>query len=74
MPGYGAPKRVRLTVDLTKYDSRCTEGSLGTTTNGSDGWASFDHFTEVVFDSGARLPVLWKSLDVIGQRGIAGNA
>ena len=69
MGDYRAPRRVRLKVDLTRYDPRCVEGSLGTTTDNRDGWASFDHFTDVVFDSGAHLPILWESLELIEQDG-----
>ena len=69
MPDFRAPRRVRLNVDLTRYDSRCVEGSLGTTTRNSDGYAGFDRFTDVVFDSGAHLPVLWDSLELVQQDG-----
>jgi hypothetical protein len=58
--------RVRLTVDLTGYDSRCTEGSEGETCGPLSMWArGSDCFTGVRFDSGAALDVLWRSLEVI---------
>jgi hypothetical protein len=40
MPDFIAPRRVRLIVDVAKYDSRCIAGSLGTTTKYSDGFDS----------------------------------
>ena len=56
---YGPRKRVRLRVDLTRYDSRCKEGSLGWT--GQAGrWGNMVHY-----DSGAVLDTLWKSLEVL---------
>jgi len=58
--------RVKLTVDLTKHDSRCVAGSEGWTGYSVSGWArQFDRFVGVYFDSGARLDVLWKSLERI---------
>jgi len=63
----GEPKRVKLKVDLTKYDSRCTEGVEGfTIPNYKCGlYGSFDHFTAVRFDSGAVLDIAYNSLDFI---------
>ena len=63
-----APRRCKLIVDLTRYDKRCVVGSLGVTTKGSYGYASFDHFTEVRFDSGAVLPVVFKSLEFMKHK------
>ena len=62
---YEAPRRVKLTCDLTRYDKRCVIGSMGTTTRDSSGYAGFDHFTAVRFDSGAYLPVAWSGLEIM---------
>jgi hypothetical protein len=62
---YGAPRRVRLTCDLTRYDERCVAGSMGTTTKANSGWAALDAFAAVQFDSGAYLPVAWSGLEII---------
>ena len=63
----GEPKRVKLKVDLTKYDSRCKIGSLGSTMPDIklSVWGSQDRFVAVNFDNGAQLDVLWESLEVI---------
>lgn len=60
--------RVKLIVDLTRYDSRCVIGSLGSTGYGEaySMWArGSDRFTGVRFDNGARLDILWDSLEVL---------
>lgn len=52
-------ERVRLTCDLTRYDSRLVEGSLGWT--GRPGpWGNI-----VEYDCGAVLDTLWKSLELL---------
>lgn len=63
----GEPKRVKLKVDLTKYDSRCTVGVEGTTIpNYKCGlYGGFDHFVAVRFDSGAILDIAYNSLEFI---------
>lgn len=63
----GEPKRVRLKVDLTKYDSRCKISSLGYTMPDMklSIWGSQDRFVAVRFDNGAQLDVLWNNLEVI---------
>jgi hypothetical protein len=63
----GPPVRVRLTTDLTRYDSRCIEGSLGTTIpNRKFGlYGSFDHFVAVRFDNGSAMDIAYRSLEII---------
>ena len=55
----GEPLRVTLTVDLTKYDSRCVVGSEGYTVpyGKLTAFGGFDHFVTVKFDSGAMLDI-----------------
>jgi len=66
----GKPRKVKLTVDLTKYDSRCVEGSTGTTIpNYRVGiWGDWDTFVAVRFDNGAVLDILYKSLEFIDKK------
>jgi len=61
----GRPLAVKLTADLTKYDSRCKIGSKGITIPDSklSIWGSSDRFVAVNFDNGARMDVLWGSLE-----------
>jgi hypothetical protein len=65
----GKPKRVKLNVDLTKYDSRCTLGSEGyTMPNVKLGlYGSFDHFMAVKFDNGAKLDIAINSMEFIDE-------
>ena len=65
----GSPKRVKLKVDLTKYDNKCKVGSLGYTIPDVklSIWGSQDRFVAVRFDNGAQLDVLWNSLGVIDK-------
>ncbi len=65
----GNPKRVKLKVDLTKYDSRCKKGEMGwTIPDFKVGiWGSQDRFVAVKFDNGASLDVLWESLERIDK-------
>lgn len=68
----GPPVRVRLSVDLTRYDSRCVEGSLGTTIpNHKFGlYGSFDHFVAVRFDNGASMDIAYSSLEIFDDEEI----
>lgn len=64
----GESKRVRLTVDLTRYDPRCKIGELGWTMPDMaySSWAKFyDRFVAVKFDNGAKLDVLTKSIEQV---------
>ncbi len=57
--------RVKLTVDLRRYDPRLLRGSKGHTVPGlkcSDWGESLD-FAAVQFDNGALLDILWTSLE-----------
>jgi hypothetical protein len=65
----GKPKKVKLKVDLTRYDSRCIEGSSGKTIpNYKVGmWGSWDTFVAVRFDNGAVLDIAYKSLEFIDK-------
>jgi len=60
----GEPIRVRLEVDLTRYDNRCKKGALGWTKPNSK-FSPFgvqDRFIAIEFDSGAKLDVLFNGL------------
>jgi len=61
----GKPMRVKLKVDLMRYDQRCKVGELGWTMPDTklSVWGSTDRFVAVRFDNGARLDVLWDSLE-----------
>jgi hypothetical protein len=63
----GKARKVKLNVDLTKYDSRCVEGSTGTTIpNFKVGmWGSYDTFVAVRFDNGAVMDIAYNSLEFI---------
>ena len=63
----GKPERVKLNVDLTKYDTRCIAGEMGyTIPNGKIGmFGGFDTFVAVRFDNGAVMDIVVKSLEYI---------
>jgi hypothetical protein len=61
--------RVRLTANLTRYDPRLTDGQEGDTIG--SGSHLGDHFTFVRFDCGAKLDVLWESIEVIDEAFLA---
>ena len=63
------PLRVKLKVDLTKYDNRCKVGSIGYTIPDIklSMWGDQDRFVAVRFDNGAQLDVLWDSLEIINE-------
>lgn len=65
----GEPKRVKLKVDLTKYDNRCKVGEKGWTIPNVklSIWGSQDRFVAVKFDNGAKLDILWKGLEEIKE-------
>lgn len=65
----GKPKRVKLVVDLTRYNSQCKVDSLGYTMPDVklSIWGSEDRFVAVKFDSGAQLDILWKSLEILDE-------
>jgi len=65
----GKPIRVKLKVDLTKYNPDCKIGSLGYTIPDVklSIWGSQDRFVAVKFDNGFRLDVLWNSLEIIDK-------
>ena len=65
----GKPVQVELTVDLTRYDSRCTVGQKGMTIpNHKCGlYGSFDHFVAVRFDNGAVMDIAYKSLNILTE-------
>jgi hypothetical protein len=63
----GKPQSVRLKVDLTKYDNRCTVGSTGKTIPDYKVgmWGSYDHFVAVKFDNGAILDIAYDGLEML---------
>lgn len=66
----GKPIRVKLKVDLTRYDNRCKVDSLGYTIPDLklSIWGSQDRFVAVRFDSGAQLDVLWSGLKIVDKK------
>ena len=61
-------QRVKLIVDLTRYDRRLVVGQLGWTNPGDrSGWSSTDRFTKVQFDNGDYRDILWESLTVLAE-------
>jgi hypothetical protein len=64
---YGNSRRVKLTCDLTKYDSRLTVGQEGKTIPHTklSIWGSQDRFVAVDFDCGAKLDILLSGLDIL---------
>ncbi len=68
---YGTKKeRVKLLVDLTRYDLRCKIGELGWAIPDLKVgiWGSEDRFCGVIFDNGAKLDVLFSSLKFISAK------
>jgi hypothetical protein len=65
----GPPVRVRLTTDLTRYDNRCVNGSMGTTIpNRKFGvFGNYDHFVAVRFDNGAMMDISYGSIEIIKE-------
>lgn len=63
------PRKVRLSKDLTKYDSRCTEGIIGYTIPmvKLSQWGGSDNFVAVKFDNGAKLDVATNSLTFLEE-------
>lgn len=63
----GESKRIKLSVDLTRYDPRLVLGALGNTIpNVKIGlYGSSDSFVAVKFDSGATLDIAYRSLTII---------
>jgi hypothetical protein len=68
MQNGGNPTRVKLMVDLTRYNEKCKIGELGWTIPNVKFsiWGSTDRFVAVNFDNGAKLDVLWESLEKPG--------
>jgi len=60
-------ERVRLKVDLTRYNPKCKVGELGWTMPGVklSMWDSQDRFAAVAFDNGAQLSVAYEGLERI---------
>jgi len=65
----GNPKRVKLNVDLTGYDSRCKVGELGWTIPDFKFcvWGSQDRYVAVRFNNGAGFDIRWESLEVLSE-------
>ena len=65
----GKPIRIKLKVDLTRYDSHYKKDEQGwTIPDYKVGiWGSQDRFVAVKFDNGACLDVLWESLEIIDK-------
>lgn len=62
----GSPRKVKLKVDLTKYDSRCKVNEQGYTVpnaKANSGIGGLDQFVAVKFDNGAFLDVVYNSLE-----------
>lgn len=65
----GSPKKVKLKVDLTKYDSRLTVGVEGITMPNVklSMWGEYDRFVAVDFQCGAKMDVTIDSLEFDGN-------
>lgn len=65
----GEAKKVTLNTDLTKYDSRLTNGQVGKTIPNVklSEWGSMDHFVAVQFECGSRMDIAISSLDFDGK-------
>ncbi len=63
----GKPLKVKLKVDLTKYDEKCTIGQEGKTIPNVklSIWGNYDRFVAVNFNNGATMDVLWEGLEVM---------
>lgn len=63
----GKPKRVQLTVDLTRYAKGLIAGSVGTTIPNVklSMWGSNDTFVAVRFDNGVELDIAYRSLKIL---------
>ena len=63
----GDKLRVKLKVDLTRYNPCCKKGAMGwTIPNTKVGiWGSNDIFVAVRFDDGPRIDILWKNLEIL---------
>jgi len=66
----GKPQTITLKVDLTRYNSACKEGAIGTTVpNYKVGfYGSYDHFVAVKFENGAILDIAYNSLEIIKEK------
>lgn len=65
----GSPKKVKLKVDLTKYDNRLNVGQEGMTIPNCklSSWGSYDTFVAVKFECGAKLDIAINSLEFEGK-------
>jgi len=65
----GRSVRVKLNVDLTKYDTRCVKGQEGITLPNVklSMWGGFDHFVAVQFDNGAIMDIAISSVEFMGE-------
>ena len=63
----GNPKRVKLIVDLTRYNPKLKIGELGWTIPNVKitVWGSQDRFVAVNFDNGFLTDVLYKSIEFV---------
>ena len=66
----GEPERVKLKVDLTRYNEKAKEGELGWTIPGTKltFLGSSDTFVAVRFDNGISMDILYKSLEFINRK------
>jgi hypothetical protein len=62
--------KVKLTVDLSRYDGRLSGGQEGVVTRGAYSRLG-DRFAPVRFDCGASLDVLWQGLKIIDEAYLA---
>jgi len=65
----GNPKRVKLKVDLTRYNNKLTAGQEGITMPNVklSQWGSMDTFVAVNFDCGVKMDIAINSLEFDGK-------
>lgn len=61
--------RVKLKIDLTRYDTRLTEGSQGYAIGAQGAFSKMsDRFATVVFDNGVIFDVAWSTLEILQKQ------
>lgn len=62
-------KKVRLTVDLTRYHAALVKGAEGVTCGRTGPWSrSFDRFTGVAFPGAGVWDILWSQLESVEEK------
>lgn len=63
-------QRVKLRVDLTRYNPACKKGATGVTNpDDKNGWTTYPQFVKVQLDHGGPyFDALWKDLERIPEK------